>query len=71
LKDFYMNVFPIIIMIPVKPSLRDSWLSGLTDAEGCFSVNIYKGSNKNKYCRCRYILDQKDTRELLLYIKDI
>jgi LAGLIDADG endonuclease len=46
-------------------------LSGFIDAEGCFSVNIYEGRNKNKFCRCRYILDQKDTRELLLYIKDI
>lgn len=66
-----MNVLPNIIMTPVKPSLRNSWLSGFTDAEGCFSVSIHEGKNKKKLCRCRYILDQKDARELLLYIKDI
>jgi hypothetical protein len=46
-------------------------LSGFTDAEGCFSVNIYNVKNKTTFCRCRYILDQKDGKELLLYIRDI
>jgi LAGLIDADG endonuclease. len=46
-------------------------LSGFTDAEGCFSVNIYSVKSKVKYCRCKYILDQKKGKELLLYIRDI
>jgi len=37
---------------PVVPSLNDAWLSGFTDAEGCFNVNIFnrhsqEGGQKN------------------------
>jgi len=46
-------------------------LSGFTDAEGCFSINIYKGKDNKHFCQCRYILDQKDARDLLLYIRNI
>jgi LAGLIDADG endonuclease len=70
-KNFAQSIVPNIIMIPFRPSLKDSWLSGFTDAEGCFSVNIYKGKNKKNFCRCRYILDQKDARYLLLHIRNI
>lgn len=30
----------------IKPTLKDAWLSGFTDAEGCFSVSIYSNSNR-------------------------
>lgn len=29
----------------VKPTLKDAWLAGFTDSEGCFSVSIY-GNNR-------------------------
>jgi hypothetical protein len=29
----------------IKPTLNDAWLSGFTDAEGCFNVKIDKRSN--------------------------
>ena len=40
----------------VIPSLKDGWISGITDAEGCFTCSIL--SNSNGY-RFRYILTQK------------
>ena len=39
-------------------SLNDAWISGFTDADGCFSISISKKNNKN-YVRARFILDQK------------
>jgi len=45
-------------------SLDNSWLSGFTDAEGCFVVNIYKQSGKD-YVRLVFRLDQKNEKELL------
>lgn len=65
-----MVSIPLCQLIPIKFTLKDSWLSGFTDAEGCFSVNIYNGKNKVKYTRCRFILDQKDEKELLIEIKN-
>lgn len=40
----------------VKPTLSDFWLSGFTDAEGCFSVTL--NQNNNKF-QIRFILAQK------------
>ena len=40
----------------VNPSIKDAWISGITDAEGCFSCSIL--SNSSHY-RFRFILTQK------------
>ena len=53
-------------------SLQDPWLSGFTDAEGCFNVSI---TNNKKYklnsvIKLKYILDQKD-ENILNIIKDL
>jgi hypothetical protein len=40
----------------VLPSLKDSWIAGITDGEGCFSCSLL--SNSTGY-RFRYILTQK------------
>jgi len=53
------NLSPIpikIIFSEILPSLTDSWLSGFTDAEGCFTVSFL--SNSNAF-RLRYIISQK------------
>jgi hypothetical protein len=43
-----------------KPSLKNAWLSGFTDAEGCFTCSIYNNkSNTDNLVRLRYILSQK------------
>ena len=47
-----------------KVNINNSWLSGLTDAEGCFNVKIYKHRNII-YIKNIFILDQKNEEELL------
>lgn len=48
--------------IPVSFNLKDSWLSGFTDAEGCFNISITANSRYTlgHVIKMRYILDQKD-----------
>jgi hypothetical protein len=47
---------------PVPVTLQDGWLSGFTDAEGCFNVSITANSRYTlgHVIKMRYILDQKD-----------
>lgn len=62
-----------LISIPVIPTLKDAWLSGFTDAEGCFNVNITKRADTVTGFRViiRFLLDQKNEEELLFYIKTL
>nr|NP_074936.1 orf117 [Podospora anserina] len=48
---------------PVLVTLRDAWLSGFTDAEGCFNISITANSRytQGRVIKMRYILDQKDS----------
>lgn len=57
----------------IKPTLNDAWLSGFTDAEGCFNVNIDKRSNTVTGFRVmlRFILDQKNSQYLFLQLRDL
>ena len=52
------NNLPTILPISttILPTLKDSWLTGFTDAEGCFSVSLLGNSNA---FRIRFILTQK------------
>lgn len=43
------------------PSLSNSWLTGFTDAEGCFTVSFLRNSNA---FRLRYIVSQKGDSNL-------
>ena len=52
----------------IYPSLTNSWLSGFTDAEGCFTVSFLKNSNA---FRLRYILSQKGDINLPILSKFI
>lgn len=62
-----------IISTLAVPSLKDAWLSGFTDAEGCFNVNITKRAETKTGYRVtlRFILDQKNEEYTLKLIRDI
>lgn len=55
---------PPIIDNVKEISLNNAWLAGFTDAEGCFSVKLYKHRNVS-YFKAVFILDQKNEEELL------
>jgi len=59
-----LNNIPNIINNYKKISLNNAWLSGFTDAEGCFSIKIYKNRNID-YVKIIYILDQKNSKDIL------
>ena len=48
---------------PVSITLYDAWLSGFTDAEGCFNVSITANTRYalGYVIKMRYLLDQKDS----------
>lgn len=61
---FFLGVNTVhFISTAVPVTLQDAWLSGFTDAEGCFNVSItYNVRYKlDHVIRMRYILDQKDS----------
>lgn len=57
----------------IQPTIHDAWLSGFTDAEGCFNVKIDRRSNTVTGFRVmlRFILDQKNSEYLFLHIREI
>lgn len=65
-KISFISTSPII-------SLKDSWLSGFTDAEGCFNVHIVKRKEMRTQhnVSLRFILDQKDEEFVLQDIRNL
>ena len=63
----------ILIDKLIQPTLNDAWLSGFTDAEGCFNVKIDKRSNTVTGFRVmlRFILDQQNSQYLFLQLRDL
>ena len=57
----------------ILPNLSDGWLSGFTDAEGCFNVAIQPRINTATGSRVvlRFLLDQKNAATTLIYIKNL
>lgn len=66
-KNWGYNVFPITTQ--PYPTLKDYWLCGFTDAEGCFSASLLE--NGSNAFRIRYVLGQKGVpnKDILLHIK--
>lgn len=62
----------LLINIPVSITLQDAWLSGFTDAEGCFNVSITSNARYalGHVVKMRYLLDQKDS-SILYIIRDL
>lgn len=51
--------------------LNSAWLSGFTDAEGCFTISMIKRSNTYTQVQVRYILSQKEEKEFLTQISNL
>jgi hypothetical protein len=64
----FVSVPLTLIKDTVAITLQDAWLSGFTDAEGCFNVSVIKNSRYTLgyVVRLRFILDQKN--EVLLNV---
>jgi Cytochrome C and Quinol oxidase polypeptide I/LAGLIDADG endonuclease len=62
----------ILLNNPVCITLQDAWLSGFTDAEGCFNVSITLNSKYTlgHVIKMRFLLDQKDSI-ILSKIRDL
>lgn len=71
----YLRLSDKINFIPSSPklSLKDSWLSGFTDAEGCFNVHIVKRKEMKQLYNVslRFLLDQKNEKSVLEDIKNL
>lgn len=61
---FLINEVPLKLEKFKEPSLYDGWLSGFTDAEGCFSVKI-DNKKRSFYVKLLFILDQKNEEIVL------
>jgi hypothetical protein len=57
-----------LVNTPVRITLHDAWLSGFTDAEGCFNVSITSNARYKlgHVIKIRYILDYKDKHILMI-----
>jgi len=56
----------------INPLLSNGWLSGLIDAEGCFNVTLLKrkAMTLGYQVKLRFMIDQKDSLDTLLFIKN-
>ena len=58
------NTNCIVIEKNNKPMLKNAWLSGFTDAEGCFTASIIERSENYTQVQVRYILSQQNEFDL-------
>lgn len=71
LESLGLNLIPFLIKKAVKPSLSNSWISGFTDAEGCFSIVVGKNRKNEDIVKARFILDQKNGENALNFIAEL
>jgi len=61
-----------LINSTLKVSLDNAWLSGFTDAEGCFTCSAYLSKARNKHIvTVRYVISQKDDVEFSNYLANM
>ena len=61
---FSIQKLPCLIDKTKDPTLNDAWLSGFTDAKGCFSVKIANAKGLH-YVSLWFVLDQKNEPKVL------
>jgi hypothetical protein len=61
---FHTSILPKLVVKIKEPSVNDAWLSGFTDAEGCFSIKIANAKGLF-YVSVLFILDQKNEQDAL------
>lgn len=55
-----------------KVTLDNAWLSGFTDAEGCFTCSAFLNKLTNKHIvTVRYVISQKDDKEFSQYLAEL
>jgi hypothetical protein len=58
--------------IEFKPSFKNGWLSGFTDAEGCFTCSLYDNKlNNTKLVKLSYILSQNGNSDNMDHLASI
>jgi len=62
---------PLLNSLAVNPSLDNGWISGFTDAEGCFSIVTDKNRKNEEIVKARFILDQKNGESALNIISNL
>lgn len=70
-ESFDLIEIPFLNHTAVSPSLDNSWISGFTDAEGCFSIVIDKNRKNEEIVKARFILDQKNGESALNIISNL
>jgi LAGLIDADG endonuclease len=57
----------------IMPTLKDGWISGLIDAEGCFNVTLLKKKAMvlGYQLKLRFMIDQKNSLNTMIYLKDL
>lgn len=66
--DAYNNVYGSSIELLNNRNLinlNNAWISGFTDAEGCFTVSVINRENKNPNIQVRFIISQQSENILL------
>ena len=55
------------------PSLKDGWISGLIDAEGCFNVTLFKrkAMTLGYQVKLRFMIDQSENLNDMIILKEI
>ena len=69
----WLNVFNIDeVNYKALPLINNAWISGLIDAEGCFSVTLFKrkAMTLGYQVKLRFMIDQKDSLHDMLFIRD-
>jgi len=71
LSNLNLISIPSFIKTSEQLSLTSSWISGFTDAEGCFSISFYKNRKNKIIVKARFILDQKNGENVLKTIANL